>query len=673
MVGQVVAMAMACMAAAAGHEASADSVGTLSRELRQVSVTGRRVASQLASDRGVSVVGMGLMRSMPRILGNAAPLHYAQMLPGIQTGGEYDAGLHIQGSDNSHNMLAIDGVPIYNAAHLLGFFSVFNATHFSSMRIGKSATAAAAPNRLGGMVDMQAGRDRPPGPTGDVAVGPMSSQATVSLPAGRSSWLTLSARAAYFNLLYSRWLEVDGEELGYFFHDYNLTYTYAPDSRNRLWAEVYYGGDDASYGDGGYGMDTSLGWANFMAALHWDHSSGATGIGQCVYYTRYGSRLGLSQPSVGLSLESRIATAGYKAEARFGQASAGIDAAWHDVSPQEPRSDRATAGKVAGQGRQLAAEVALWGGWNCRLGRCLELDAGLRATLYSAGGKARFAADPTATLSWRVSPGARVSLSGGVRHQYLLRTGFSDVGLPTEFWFASGYGQSPQYGIGASLAAEVYLGRRAWRIEAEAYCKRLCHQVEYGGNVLDFVFDDYSLNDVLIAGDGHNVGLNLLVERRKGRLTGWVAYSFGLARRRFGRAGATGWCPAAHERPHELNAVATFKAGRRWSFGAAMVVASGTPYTRVERFYMLGNHVLSDYGPHNGERLPPYVRLDLSASYDFSVGRGRRSGINLSLYNVTAHDNVLFYRLKVNEVEYAYRPFAFALRLMPSVNYYFSF
>lgn len=308
------------MAAAAGHEAAADSVDTLSRDLRQVSVTGRRVASQLASDRGVSVVGMGLMRSMPRILGNADPLHYAQMLPGIQTGGEYDAGLHIQGSDNSHNMLAIDGVPIYNVAHLLGFFSVFNATHFSSMRIGKSATAA-APNRLGGMVDMQAGRDRPPGPTGDVAVGPMSSQATVSLPAGRCSWLTLSARAAYFNLLYSRWLEVDGEELGYFFHDYNLTYTYAPDSRNRLWAEVYYGGDDASYGDGGYGMDTSLGWANFMAALHWDHSSGTTGIGQCVYYTRYGSRLGLSQPSVGLSLESRIATAGYKAEARFGQAS----------------------------------------------------------------------------------------------------------------------------------------------------------------------------------------------------------------------------------------------------------------------------------------------------------------------------------------------------------------
>ena len=190
----------------------------------------------------------------------------------------------------------------------------------------------------------------------------MSSQATVSLPAGRSSWLTLSARAAYFNLLYSRWLEVDGEELGYFFHDYNLTYTYAPDSRNRLWAEVYYGGDDASYGDGGYGMDTSLGWANFMAALHWDHSSGATGIGQCVYYTRYGSRLGLSQPSVGLSLESRIATAGYKAEARFGQASAGIDAAWHDVSPPGAARRRGNSREGGGPGRQLAAEVACGAG-----------------------------------------------------------------------------------------------------------------------------------------------------------------------------------------------------------------------------------------------------------------------------------------------------------------------
>ena len=190
---------------------------------------------------------------------------------------------------------------------------------------------------------------------------------------------------------------------------------------------------------------------------------------------------------------------------------------------------------------------------------------------------------------------------------------------------------------------------------------------------IDFLSVDYSPADVLLTGDGHNYGFNLLVERRKGRLTGWIGYSYGRARRRYRGQETHGWRPAAHERPHELNAVATLKAGRRWSLGAALVVASGTPYTRVERFYVLGGNVLADYGPLYGERLPPYVRLDLSASYDFRLNGGRRSGINVSLCNATAHDNVLFYRLKVNESEYAYRPFSFALRVMPSVNYYFSF
>ena len=86
--------------------------------------------------------------------------------------------------------------------------------------------------------------------SGDVAVGPLSSQATLTLPAGRRASLTLSARAAYANLLYSRWLKVDGEELSYFFHDYNLTLTLRPNERNLVWLEAYYGGDDAGYAGG---------------------------------------------------------------------------------------------------------------------------------------------------------------------------------------------------------------------------------------------------------------------------------------------------------------------------------------------------------------------------------------------------------------------------------------
>ena len=98
--------------------------------LQDVEIRGKRLRSQLREIEGASIINMSLMDDMPHILGNADPMHYAQLLPGVQTNSEYDAGLHIQGCDNSHNFVSLGGAPIYNAAHLLGFFSIFNAGLF---------------------------------------------------------------------------------------------------------------------------------------------------------------------------------------------------------------------------------------------------------------------------------------------------------------------------------------------------------------------------------------------------------------------------------------------------------------------------------------------------------------------------------------------------------------
>lgn len=664
---------MACSAAAWNCPAAADSVDTLSQTLRQISVSGHRVRSQLRSEGAVSILGMSLMDNMPRILGNADPMHYAQMLPGVQTSSEYDAGLHIQGSDNSHNIVGIDGVPIYNVAHMLGFFSVFNSSHFSSMKLSRSTLSPSTANRIGGAVDMQVGDSIVRHMCGEVSVGPMSSQGTVRLPVGCRSSMTLSARASYINLLYSKWLKVDGEKMNYFFHDYNFTYRFRPNVRNMIWLEAYYGGDDVSYGGSDYDMETSLRWNNIMAALHWRHHSGRLYFNQCAYYTRYSNRFGLEQTTASVVVPSSLGTLGYKFDFQYGRANAGIDVAWHTARPQEPHVEGAFSGGVEEGLRQSAVEVSSWFGWQQPIGTAMQTSLGLRSVLYFSNGGVAVSADPTVAFSWHFSQESRLKLDFGIKHQYMFKTGFSDIGLPTEFWFSSGYGQSPQYVFGSSLMAESYLFDREWRVEAGLYYKQLFNQIEYVGNVFDFIFDSYSLDNVLLCGKGFNYGLNLLVERRKGTLTGWVAYSFGRARRRYPGTSHSGWYSASHERPHELNAVATLNVGRRWRIGATLVVASGTPFTRVERLYMIGNNVLCDYGLHNGERLPLYYRLDFSVSYDFRVRSGRRSGVNLSIYNVTAHENVLFYRLKVNDSGYGYRPFSFALRIMPSVNYYYSF
>ena len=228
---------------------SAEMTDTLNHYgLQAVEIRGKRLRSQLREIEGTSIISMSLMDEMPHILGNADPLHYAQLLPGVQTNSEYDAGLHIQGCDNSHNYVSLGGAPVYNAAHLLGFFSIFNAGHFSEMSLQKSPVSASFPNRLGGRVDMLtptwlAAEDSLSVGTvhGELSVGPMSSQGTLRLPISKRSLLLLSARAAYLNLLYSKWLEVDGDEVKYDFSDYNLSYITQLDDANVLKIEGYWG------------------------------------------------------------------------------------------------------------------------------------------------------------------------------------------------------------------------------------------------------------------------------------------------------------------------------------------------------------------------------------------------------------------------------------------------
>ena len=135
---------------------SAEMTDTLNHYgLQAVEIRGKRLRSQLREIEGTSIINMSLMDEMPHILGNADPLHYAQLLPGVQTNSEYDAGLHIQGCDNSHNYVSLGGAPVYNAAHLLGFFSIFNAGHFTEMSLQKSPVSASFPNRLGGRVGLR--------------------------------------------------------------------------------------------------------------------------------------------------------------------------------------------------------------------------------------------------------------------------------------------------------------------------------------------------------------------------------------------------------------------------------------------------------------------------------------------------------------------------------------
>lgn len=667
---------------------SAEMTDTLNHYgLQTVEIRGKRLRSPLREIEGSSIISMSFMDEMPHILGNADPLHYAQLLPGVQTNSEYDAGLHIQGCDNSHNYVSLGGAPVYNAAHLLGFFSIFNAGHFTEMSLQKSPVSASFPNRLGGRVDMLT-------PTwlaaedslsvgavhGELSVGPMSSQGTLRLPIGKRSLLLLSARAAYLNLLYSKWLEVDGDEVKYDFSDYNLSYITQLDDANVLKFEGYWGYDNMKIGQASHGLQGKLKWDNTMAALHW-YSRSKDGLNeggkdwsmeQMVYYSRYANRLNVREYSFQVGMRSFIFDLGYKGNFSWGRWRMGAEVVRHQLLPQDIGITGNLANYQTDAHHQLATEASVYLQYCQPLGENLLMELGARVSGYHCQ-KSFYRVMPHLKFNYDLSPSAKLNLNLGIRNQYLFQTGFSSAGLPTEFWFAADQNHRPQYACHAALQGEFWFAEKEYRLSVETYYKWLMNQIENNSNMFDILFSSYSFDGSLLHGKGYNYGLNLLLEKRRGKLTGWLSGSLGRAMRKFDGEQYQEWYPAGHERIYELNAVATYRINRRVSLGATYVLASGTPYTNVNYAYLMSGNLVTEYGPHNGDRVKPYMRLDLSVSYDFATKGKVRSGINFSLYNVTMHGNDLFYRIKVYDNHVRYNAFKFLMPIMPSINYYCKF
>ena len=648
---------------------------TTTHELKTV------VVARKAATTSVGILQDGTMRLdtrlfdlLPKVLGNADPVHYAQMLPGIQTNSELDAGLHIQGCDNTHNQLSIQGVPIYNASHLLGLFSVFNASQYAEMRLKKSSNDASDPLRLGGSLRMELPKERPDSVNGELSVGLISSQGTIRMPTGQKAGLVLSARGSYINLLYSRWLTMEDMEMKYHFCDLNATWMWQPNARHRIWADAYWGQDNMGMAQDEYQASIKLNWGNHISALHWHYDNGKKLIVKnTIYNTRNYNRFRMSQSNMVFRLPSDICDIGLRSEMTWNGWMIGTEAVYHNILPQAPKAENVFNRTNMSQPRQHTQEYSLFASYTRQLWKELEATAGVRTTAYvDYTHKTHLSADPSVRLAY-IRDKWQISADYALRHQDLFQTGTTSMGMPTEFWVSIGEACPPQWGHNTTLSASLYLKDGMYRVSADVYYKRLFHQVEYDGDMMKFLNADYRLTENLLHGKGNNYGFSLMVSKRTGRLTGWISYAYGRARRQFVEDGYQHTFSASHERPHEVNALLSYKINKHWTLAGTYVFASGTPFTAPERIYILNGMLLAEYGTHNGRRLRPYNRLDLSVNYLLPARHLRESGLNLSLYNATMQHNDITCRLKVHNGHYLYSHFALIKFILPSINFFLKF
>ncbi len=647
---------------------SAQTDSSLQRTIDSTVVAARKRSSPISVKAETKVDIEGLAK-LPGILGSSDPLRFIRLLPSVQTGSEIDAGIHIQGCDHSHNLISIDGTPIYGASHLLGIFSVFNPAHFGTMNYG---TTAGTLGRLGGYVDMLPDRSIPSRSTKvDFSLGLVAAQGNLKLRTGDNSALSLSARRSFLNELYRPFLTVDEDPFLYGFGDVNLGWAWAPSAKDRIYADAFYSSDAADYTSIENHLGVKMGWSNASAALHWQHRSAEALLKQSIFITQYSARADISYSLESGFVPYHTRNAGYKTAVQWQYFDFGADILYYDVLAPSPVHESGSMTAGIAKETQQALESRIRAAWSRYLSLSWKIRADLAGGWYLSPEKESFwQLDPSLAISYDMFRAGKLDLRAGSATQNIFLTGVSSMGFPIEFNFLAGKYGSPQRSLWASLAYNLYFRQEAWAFSAELYWRRLHNQVEYTGTLMDYLRADSSLADMLTKAEGWNYGINLILHKQAGKLTGWLSASLGRSLRQ-GEDGSI-W-PSNFERLIEVNAVATWTE-RKWDAGGTFIAASGTPFTAPQSFYLLDSRLICLYGPRNGARLAPYIRLDLNFNWYFRKDTTLTHGINFSIYNALARNNELSYRFYYREDgSFAYAPFSFALRLMPGIGWFCKF
>jgi len=653
---------LAFLSASLGAQEVIDSTVVVSRRNQSLVVPGNGVQSLVRTE---------LLRRAPSLLGNADPVRFVHWLPGVSTGSEMDAGIHVQGTEHQHTLVSSEGVPIYGASHLLGLFSVFIPSHYSSMEYRSDSPVA---NRLGGVVDMKLPTRIPEHLTGSLSSGLLSTEGTLSIPMGRKAALVASARKSYINLLYGKYLKLDDNAFQYDFGDVNLSFLWKPSERDLFWADVYAGRDNLAYNSYENGMDVGMDWYNALFALHWKRRLDEGEVRQSLYHTRLGLGMDVLHDFFSIGMPSHIGTSGYRITYSWPSWEWSVDLAYHRVLPQHVSAEGASFRQNPSEGTQTGLEATLSARYDWIQTSLWTLSTTLKGQLWQTEYRWRPFLSPELNVSYRLSPEENLSASAGIRRQFLFQTGLSSVAFPYEFWLLAGKYSDPQSSLFARLTYDRELDGGAWRFDAELYWHELSNQIEYKGSILDFVREDYALENVLLKGRGRNFGASLMLRKQSGRLTGWAAYTIGRSLRRFDHPSYPDVYPASHERRHEFNLVLSWKAGK-WDVGGSFVAAEGTPFTAVESMYVAQNQLICNFGAHNAARFRPYIRLDLSANYYlFQEKDGRACGFNLSIYNATCRRNDIFYKLTFTpDKRFSYSAASYTLSILPSVGFFYRF
>jgi hypothetical protein len=643
---------------------------------------------------GTETLNMREVAKLPVIFGEKDILKTITLLPGVKSSGEGGNGFSVRGGATDQNLILLDEAPVYNASHLLGFFSTFNSDAIKDATIIKGNSPANYGGRLSSVLDvkMKDGNNKDYNVSGGLGI--ISSRLTVEGPIQKDkSSFIISGRRSYADLFLK--LTEDFKDTKLFFYDLNAKANFTVNSKNKIYASGYFGRDVLGIG-GNFGTD----WGNATGTLRWNSVINSKLFSNTSFiYSNYSNNINITANENDFNINSKITDwnlrqdfsyyANPKNSLRFG-----FQSIYHVITPS--RFTGTQSSETSNTGRH-SWENAVYINNNYKATSKLTVDYGLRTTGYTMlgantynvyegerltdsvvldkgeAGKTYYTFEPRITGNLRLTDAISIKAGYARNGQHLHLLSNSTSGNPTDQWIGNSYNIKPEIADQFSIGYSQNFSDNNYELGIESYYKKMQNQVDYKNGA-----DLQSTADVesqLLYGQGRAYGLELIFKKKAGNFTGWASYTISKTERQIEGINNGEWYNAKQDRTHDLSLVGIYQLAQRWSLSGLFIYTTGNATTYPTGKYIVNDNLVYQYSSRNADRLPATHRLDLSATYDFKKRGKYESSLNFGVYNAYGRQNPYTITFSQNETDPSKTDAVQTslFRWVPSVTYNFKF
>jgi outer membrane receptor for ferrienterochelin and colicin len=652
--------------------------------LKEISVRGDRPREIIhTTQMGATLIPVEEIRQTPALLGETDLVKNIQMLPGIQGGSEGFSGLYVRGGGPDQNLILLDDVPVYNIGHLLGFFSIFNADAVKHVAVHKGSFPARYGGRLSSVIDIRMFEGNTEKLKGTLNLGLLSSGISLDGPVIKEkSGFAASFRRTYLDAIAGLVQRDNDETTNYYFFDFNAKYNHTFNPKSRLYFNTYWGRDKyfttynfqtvnnenlPSLAKNSINDENTAGWGNFVGAMRWNYIiSPKLFSNVTATYSDYQFFIGVKRSNqvnnIWDTYEQRYVSGirdyGVKIDLDYYPSNNhlvkfGGGAIRHDFNPgidiiQSSESTSAPVDTTLGKMKLTGGEfhAYLEDEWTIR--ERLRINAGLRGVVFTGENKLYHSLEPRLAMSYELTPAITFRGAYSAMSQFIHLVSSSNVTLPTDLWLPVTDRIAPMRSKQLNIGGDIFLNsQRSYNLNVDFYYKELDNLLHYKEST---GFFDYSTNweDKLTTGYGNSYGLELLLSKSRGKLTGWLGYTLAKSTNTFPELNEGKSFAARFDRRHAANLSLNYKFTKRTDAGLMWQFGSGTPVTLPsEKYYApeypyydapLGSGYSENAKEINGFRMPAFHRIDIG--FNFSKERPRTSRIwSVGIINVYGRQN----------------------------------